>query len=170
MLGVYGANTGFWYLYTVNETTKQADGEFCCEGNTADTRLRLGTINRKFMDNMKYIGESDFHGDYYEGRSKRYVLAMHWTQFEVRDSPALPINVWYETDLEGRPLRFGELGQANEVDGYLHDYDYPLIYEEFDPASYDDVPDKDDFNIPQMCLTTENTCHLARKNRQNGNT
>lgn len=155
--------TGSWFLYT-------ADKQFCCVSNTDVVDKHLGIINRKFVDRMKYVGEADFNGDYYNGRCKRYLMALTW---RGQDGPTLPINVWYETDLDGKPLRFGEVGRDNYWDGHLHDYDYPLIYEEFDPESFADhnltVFPSYEFDMPQSCNETKHTCQLNRKNRENGN-
>merc|ERR1712007_245844 len=41
--------------------------------------------------------------------------------------PSLPVNVFYETDLQDRPVRFGEYGQTLLVDGYLHDMDLKCV-------------------------------------------
>jgi len=173
MLNKFGRN-GQWYLYTADKQTKSADERFCCESTWINFNgLHLGTINRKFIDNLIYVGEADFSGDYYEGRSKRYVLAMDFAGLECPecgDEPTLPINIFYETTLEGRPLRFGEWGQSLEVDGYLHDTDLPLMYEEMDPSSWDDVSmqtfTSNVFKVPNVCLTDYHGCKPGRANRE----
>jgi len=165
---------GQWYVYTADPDTKATDEKFCCDSTWRNFNgLHLGTINRKFVDDMIYIGEADFSGDYYKGRSKRYILAMDFTNMtcpECGDEPTLPINVFYETDLEGKPLRFGEWGQDLELNGNLHDTDLPLMYEEMDPASFDDPSmqafSSDVFAVPKICSTELHGCNPGRFNRE----
>jgi len=168
------SSTGQWFVYTADPNTTATDGEFCCESTWNNLNgLNLGTINRKFMDDLIYIGEANFSGDYYTGISKRYIMSMDMTNLkcpECGDEPTLPINVFYETDLEGRPLRFGEWGQELVLDGYLHDTDLPLMYEEMDPSSWDD-PDmqnfsNDVFDVPLVCSTDHHSCNPGRINRE----
>lgn len=171
-LNTYGVN-GSWYLFTVNENTQGPDEAFCCEATLENNLdLHLGTINRKFVDEMKYIGEYDFAGDFYVGQAKRYVLAMaHPEDYcpGCAQEPTLPINVWYETDMYDRPLRFGELGQELQLDGYLHDLDLPLVYEEFNVTSFLDPEmrffSKSVFDVPRVCTETVFGCHPGRVNR-----
>merc|ERR1712063_189826 len=122
---------------------------------------------------MIYVGEADYIGDYYRGRSKRYIMAMNFTHQgcpECGDEPTLPINVFYETDMEGRPLRFGEWGRYNTLELPLQDEDLPLIYEEMDPESFADksmqkFPDSV-FDVPSVCVTEAHGCHPGRANRE----
>jgi len=173
MLNKFSAN-GQWYVYTADKDTKATDGNFCCESTWKNKNgLNLGTINRKFMDNMIYVGESTFSGDYYSGRSKRYIMAMDFGSIECPecgDEPVLPINVFYETDLDGRPLRFGEWGQDLVLDGYLHDTDLPLMYEEMDPTSWSDRSFQEFsdsvFDVPDVCTSTYHGCRPGRDNRE----
>jgi len=122
----------------------------------------------------KFTGEVDFHGRYYDGRARRYVMSMNTTGAEMcpicKAEPTLPLDIWYETDMEGRPLRFGELGQNLAINGYLHDTDFPLMYEEFYPGSFiepsmqafsDSV-----FDVPEICKTSSHTCKPGRMNRE----
>merc|ERR1712211_86605 len=75
-LNTFGPN-GTWYLYTVDPKTRDPDNTFCCDATWVNKNgMRLGTINRKFIDEMKYAGEVDFHGRYYDGRARRYVMSM----------------------------------------------------------------------------------------------
>lgn len=78
--------------------------------------------------------------------------------------------MFYETDLEGRPLRFGEWGQHLVVNGYLHDTDLPLMYEEMDPTSWDDrsmqIFSNDVFDVPKTCKTNLHACNPGRFNRE----
>merc|ERR1719240_424856 len=172
-LNTYGV-TGRWYLYTADPDTRDTDEVFCCESTFTGHQgeYGLGTINRKFMDNMKYFGEEDYHGHYYDGRAKLYILSMIFRNSTnvcpwCEEMPQLPIDVWYETDMKGRPLRFGELGQGIELDGYLHDTDLPLIYEEMDPTTYDS-PNFDDvmFKVPDICSVNLHSCGPGRNNRE----
>jgi len=173
MLNKFGAY-GQWYLYTADKETKGADERFCCESTWENQNgLHLGTINRKFIDELIYVGEANFTGDYYEGRSKRYVMSMDFSGLECPecgDEPTLPINIFYETDLEGKPLRFGEWGQDLELNGNLHDTDLPLMYEEMDPASFDDPSmqafSSDVFAVPKICSTELHGCNPGRFNRE----
>merc|ERR1719502_1578032 len=173
MLNDFSSN-GKWYLYTADSQTMLSDDKFCCESTwNQDDGMNLGTINRKFVDEMIFLNEADFHGDYYDGRSKQYVMSMKWdtTQTpESADEPQLAINVFYETDMKGRPLRFGEWGQDMKFNGVLLDTDFPLIYEEFDPESFADstVQNFSDsvFDVPSVCLTGSHTCHPGRIRRE----
>jgi len=170
------SSSGRWYVYTADPTSKATDSNFCCESTWYNHNgLNLGTINRKFIDEMIYVDTSNFTGDYYQGLSKRYILAMDYTVLhggppESGDEPVLYINVFYETDLEGRPLRFGEWGQDLVFDGYLHDTDLPLMYEEFDPTSWTDQSlqdfSDDVFDLPAVCNTTTHGCGPGRINRE----
>jgi len=174
MLNVFGPN-GKWYLYTADSETMTSDEEFCCESTwNNENGMNLGTVNRKFVDEMIFMGVDDFQGDYYKGLSKQYVLAIKRNYShcpECSDEPELSINVFYETDMEGRPLRFGEWGQSLPLNGYLHDTDFPLMYEEFDPESFTDrtMQNFSDsvFNIPSVCFTDLHGCHPGRTNREN---
>jgi len=166
---------GLWYVYTADPETKKSDENFCCESTWKNLNgLNLGTINRKFIDNLIYVGTADFTGDYYQGTSKRYIMAMDISTAtacpECGDEPVLPINVFYETDMQDRPLRFGEWGQDLVLDGYLHDTDLPLMYEEMDPSSWDDtgmqVFSDEVFNIPTTCFTNYHGCRPGRINRE----
>merc|ERR1712137_904134 len=76
MLGDYGEG-GKWYLYTADAATMASDQNFCCESTWNNKNgMNLGTVNRKFIDEMIYLGDADFHGDYFDGRSRRYIMAM----------------------------------------------------------------------------------------------
>jgi len=173
MLGKF-SHTGEWYMYTADSETKSTDENFCCQSTwIQNDGMQLGTINRKFMDDMIYIGEADYTGDYYTGRSKRYIMAMDFRGAacpECEAEPILPINVFYETDLQGRPLRFGEWGQELVFDGYLRDTDLPMMYEEMDPTSWDDEGmqrfSNSVFDIPQVCHTDLHGCRPGRVNRE----
>jgi len=174
-LNTYG-ETGKWYLFSADSKNRSADDRFCCDASFTGHQgaFGLGTINRKFMENMKYFGEEDFRGRYYTGRAKLYILSMIFRNSTdicpwCEEMPQLPIDVWYETTLEGKPLRIGELGQDIAVDGYLHDTDLPLIYEEMDlntlesPDAFDDSV----FQIPNVCSTNLHSCAPGRDNREN---
>lgn len=171
-LNAFGPD-GAWYQFTANQSTMDSDGEFCCESTLQNNQgLSLGTINRKFMENMKYIGNTAYNGDYYQGPAKMYVSSLNHPEDYCpgcMSQPTLPLNVWYETDLEGKPLRFGELGQELELDGILHDMDLPLVYEEMDPLSFTDQSmrffDASVFDIPEICKQTTYGCHPGRVNR-----
>jgi len=171
-LNTYGLN-GMWYLATADAKTRAPDDKFCCNATcTGPPTLGLGTINRKFVENMKFFGEQDYNGRYFSGRSKLYILSMIYGNNtlcpECQFAPALPIDVWYETTLDGRPLRFGELGQDIKVDGYLRDTDLPLIYEEMDITTLDSDPiDESVFKIPITCFTNGHTCSPGRDTREN---
>merc|ERR1712007_86008 len=163
MLNGFGPD-GQWYLYTADSQTMASDDKFCCVSTWEnDNGKNLGTINRKFVDEMIFVDEDDYQGDYYEGRSKRYVMSMlrDAADPESGDEPQLAINVFYETDMKGRPSRFGE---------YLHDTDFPLIYEEFDPESFADrtMQDFSDsvFDVPSVCTTDPHGCHPGRFRRE----
>jgi len=166
---------GKWFLFTVDPSTKKTDGRFCCDATCSgrNGQYGLGTINRKFMDNMKYVGEENFHGLFYEGKAKLYIMSMIFRTKtdicpECDEMPQLPIDVWLETDPVGRPLRFGELGQDIELNGYLHDTDLPLIYEEMNPNSFNlsyVLPDSV-FEVPKVCLTNTHSCAPGRDNRE----
>lgn len=72
--------------------------------------------------------------------------------------------------MEGRPVRFGEYGQDLVLDGYLHDLDLPLMYEEMDPSSFTD-PDMQNFpdyifDVPKICKTNSHACNPGRFNRE----
>jgi len=164
---------GVWYLATADANTRAPDEKFCCNSRFDGVQpVGLGTINRKFVENMKYFGEQEFNGRYYSGPSKLYILSMTWGNNticpECQYMPELPIDVWYETTLDGKPLRFGELGQDIKLDGYLHDTDLPLIYEEMDITTLESDPIDDSvFKIPTKCSTTVHTCYPGRDNREN---
>lgn len=172
MFDAFGVN-GTWYLYTADNETMASDGQFCCDSTWQNKNgLHLGTINRKFMDEMIFLETGDFEGEYYNGSSKKYILAMSLPGKgcpECFDEPVLPINVFYETDLKGRPLRFGEWGQNLSLHGYLRDIDLPLLYEEFDPESFanDGMQQFNDsvFDLPRQCLTDLFGCHPGRQSR-----
>jgi len=174
MLDAFGPN-GTWYLYTADPVTKATDERFCCDSTWLNFNgLHLGTINRKFVEELVYVGEADFVGDYYSGRSRRYMMAMDFENARCPEcgyEPVLPINVFYETDLQGRPLRFGEWGQNLDFDGYLHDTDLPLLYEEMDPESFTNgsMQNFSDlvFDVPSICLTDLHSCHPGRLSREN---
>jgi len=172
MFNRFGVN-GTWYLYTANETTKASDDYFCCESSCGSVKdYQLGTINRKFMDWMKYVGEVDHVGDYYKGKAKRYVMAM---RVGVQGcpgcsvEPSLPLDVWYETDLNGLPLRFGELGTDILLNGRVHDLDLPLVYEDIDPSSFTDPQmqrfSNSVFDVPKICTSNPHGCHPGRGNQ-----
>jgi hypothetical protein len=172
MLNGFGPD-GKWYLYTADSQTMASDEKFCCESTwNNDNGKNLGTINRKFVDEMVFVDEADYEGDYYKGRSKRYVMSMlrDADRPESGDEPQLAINVFYETDMEGRPLRFGEWGQNQTFNEYLHDYDFPLIYEEFDPESFADrtkqVFSDSVFDLPTVCMSDLHGCHPGRHRRE----
>merc|ERR1712137_453559 len=170
-LNTFGPN-GQWYLATADAKTRAPDEKFCCNSRFDGVQIvGLGTINRNFK-NMKYFGEEDFNGRYYTGRSKLYIMSMAYGKNdlcpECQYMPELPIDVWYETTLDGKPLRFGELGQDIKLDGYLHDTDLPLIYEEMDITTLESDPIDDSvFKIPTKCSTTVHTCYPGRDNREN---
>lgn len=172
MLNEFGVN-GTWYLYTADPETMHPDEQFCCESTWQNYNgLHLGTINRRFMDEMIYLDEGAFQGEYYVGPTKRYVLALQMMKDgcpECFDEPVLPINIFYETDLVGRPVRFGEWGQELELSGYLRDTDLPLLYEEFDPESFANrsMQEFNDsiFDLPRVCSTNAFGCHPGRQNR-----
>lgn len=166
--------SGKFYLYTVddNDPLKRADNTFCCESSFGLNRgITLGTINRRFTDYLKYIGNYTFAGDFYRGPAKRFVATL---SAGPNNDPWLPLNVWYETTMDGRPLRFGEVGRSlyTTMDGYLHDSDLPLIYEEFDPTYFDN-PESMKFDdavldLPQACRTRLFSCLPKRENRHTG--
>lgn len=188
-LNKYGLD-GAWYIYTADAMTKASDQAFCCNSSWHNLDgTQLGTINRKFMDNMKYLGEVNISGDYYQGVGKRYIMSLKFPSVPpppVNKSsglplgghpedtvtcpecgePSLPVNVFYETDLQDRPVRFGEYGQTLVVDGYLHDTDLPLMYEEMDPNSFTDDFPSSVFDIPEICKTTLHGCNPGRANRE----
>lgn len=148
-------HAGKWFLFTANSSTRSSNGQFCCDAtfNHKPTGEALGTINRKFVDNMKYVGEKDFHGNYYDGVAKQYVMAMD-DAASFENEPKLPLVVWYETDMQGKPLRFAEIGSASTFveDLKLMTSDYPYIYEELDPSSFDTEVFSDAvFHIPDVC-------------------
>jgi len=173
MLNGFGPN-GTWYLYTADSQTMNSDDKFCCVSTWEQWNGKnLGTINRKFVDEMVFVGEAEYQGDYYVGRSKRYVMSMLTDAEhapESADEPQLAINVFYETDMEGRPLRFGEWGQNQTFNEYLHDDDFPLIYEEFDPESFADRSmqkfSDSVFTVPSVCMTDPHGCHPGRFHRE----
>lgn len=168
-LGIWQTNIyttehrGHYYLFEANESTKGSKGGFCCDSSFAGTSQSLGTINRKFVDNMIYVGDVEFNGHFHNGRAKQYVMAMNDTFVEQdkltpnmdKFAPALPLQVWYETDMEGKPLRFSEIGSDKR---FLEDFklvssDFPYIYEEFDPTSFStETISEDTFSIPEECL------------------
>jgi len=174
MLNGFGPN-GKWFLYTADSETMASDEEFCCESSWNNQNgMSLGTVNRKFVDEMILVGQSDFQGDYYQGTSNQYVLVIERNYSycpECGDEPELAINVFYETDMMGRPLRFGEWGQNLPLSGYLHDVDFPLMYEEFDPESFTDRTmqnfSNSVFDVPSVCLTNPHGCHPGRTMREN---
>lgn len=148
---------GKWYLFEANAPS--TGSRFCCETSFAIPfpHQALGTLNRKFVDDMKYVGNVSFHGNYYDGIAKQYVLAMEAPSNppELDVEPRLPIEVWYETDLEDRPLRFAEIGSDRRYleDKNLLSSDLPLIYEEMDPTSFSSEPISDDvFQLPEECM------------------
>merc|ERR1712137_616586 len=100
-------------------------------------------------------GDVDFHGHFYDGVAKRYVMAMaNPPSPESGDEPKLPLQIWYETDMEGKPLRFAEIGRDLRFlsDNGLQSSDFPLLYEEFDPTSFSSDPfPEDKFDIPEVC-------------------
>lgn len=169
-LGSFDKNAT-WYLYTADPNTKEADGKFCCEataqGSSGD---RLGALNHKFMDHMKYIGVVDHESPFYRGKAKRYVNKMSTPRTflcpSCVDEPTLPLDVWYETDMDDRPLRFGELGTDLVIDGHLHDEDLPLVYEDFDPSSFLDTAEQHFpdtvFKVPDVC-ESHFGCHVGRE-------
>jgi len=172
MLNGFGPE-GKWYLFTADPQTMASDDTFCCDSTWQQNNgNNLGTINRKFVDEMIFLDEADYQGDYYEGRSKRYVMSMSAPTVppETVAQPQLAINVFYETDMKGRPLRFGEWGQNQTVFEYLHDSDFPLIYEEFDPESFADTTthkfSDSVFTVPSVCTTDPHGCHPGRFNRE----
>merc|ERR1712007_12525 len=173
MLNDFGPN-GKWFLYTADSETMASDEEFCCESTWNNKNgMNLGTVNRKFVDEMILVGKGDFQGDYYQGPSKQYVLVIDRNYSfcpECHDEPELSINVFYETDMMGRPLRFGEWGRHLSFDGYLHDTDFPLMYEEFDPESFTDrtMQNFSDsvFDVPSVCITGPHGCHPGRTLRE----
>jgi len=152
-----------------------SDEEFCCESTWNNQNgMNLGTVNRKFMDEMIPVGQGNFQGDYYQGPSKQYVMVIDRNYAfcpECHDEPELAVNVFYETDMMGRPLRFGEWGQNLALNGYLHDYDFPLMYEEMDPESFTDrtMQNFSDsvFDVPSVCITGPHGCHPGRTLREN---
>lgn len=162
-LGIYGTELhptephGHFYLFQADASNRSSNGHFCCDATfTQLSGQSLGTINHNFMDNMKYVGNADFHGHYHDGVSKQYVMAMEEPKFEAAEGdPILPLEVWYETDLEGKPLRFAEIGsdQRQLQDNILLYTDLPLIYEEFDPTSFSyEENSEDEFKLPEECL------------------
>jgi len=154
-LGTYEkANAAKWLLFTADSLTRSSDGVFCCLSTLKAGSHGLGTINRKFVDNMKYLGNIDFHGYFYDGPAKQYAMVMNDPRTGgVAGGPKLPLEVWYETDMQGKPLRFAEVGRDKR---YLDDYvlkssDLPYLYEEMDPSSFsEDIPDNV-FDIPEVC-------------------
>merc|ERR550532_235462 len=147
---------GNWLLFTANASTRNSDGAFCCSAKLSAAQGKtLGTINRKFMDNMKYVGNIDFHGRFYEGPAKRYIFAMDTPggKSDDQSGPSLPLEVWYETDLHDKPVRFAEIGRNST---YLNDHDLkssdlPLLYEEIDPTSISEDFSDTVFEIPEVC-------------------
>eukprot|EP00811_Abedinium_folium_P011959 NODE_21079_length_770_cov_1.923795.p2 GENE.NODE_21079_length_770_cov_1.923795~~NODE_21079_length_770_cov_1.923795.p2 ORF type:complete len:234 (-),score=79.80 NODE_21079_length_770_cov_1.923795:67-768(-) len=98
-------------------------------------------------------GEYDFEGDYYKGRSKRYQQRL--------DGGALKLDVWYETDLQGRPLRFAEVA-SDEAEkalykqgAYLTSDMLPLLYTDYDNDHWYKGAEAvwgANFELPPVCL------------------
>jgi len=166
-LGVFQTNTapdeptGKWYLFTADSSNRSSDGAFCCKSTmSSGPNTYLGTLNRKFMDDMKYLGSVDFHGDYYDGPAKQYAMAMDSADSHIRrgtlDGVSLPLKVWYETDMQGKPLRFGEIGRNTKIvsdENPIRSVDLPLIWEEMDPSSFGETFSDAVFEIPEVCKT-----------------
>jgi len=148
------AHAGKWLLFTADSLTKSSDGVFCCS-STLETQghRNLGTINRKFVDNMKYLGNVDFHGYFYDGPAKQYALVMADPQETPVGGAKLPLEVWYETDMQDKPLRFAEIGKDKRfLDDYvLQSSDLPFLYEEMDPLSFSENFSDSVFDIPEVC-------------------
>lgn len=104
---------------------------------------------------MKYFGTVDFHGHYYNGPAKQYVMAMENTTVtpESNSQPKLPLEVWYETDMEDKPLLFAEIGRNKRFlqDNVLLSKDFPFLYEEMDPTSFSETFSDSVFDLPEMC-------------------
>jgi hypothetical protein len=148
---------GSWFIYEANAPTTRS--RFCCKFTQTATLVNqnLGTLNRRFVDNMKYVGNVSYHGRHYDGIAKQYVLAMEGPVYgpQYESEPKLPLTVWYETDLDDRPLRFAEIGSGSTFpeDLNLVSRDYPLIWEEFDHSSFDSELSDDLFQPPEECLS-----------------
>lgn len=146
-----------WVVYTVDPQTKESDGKFCCDMQVGTKSPTLQSLNRKFVDNMKYYGEVDFHGHYYEGRAKQYIMSLY--------EAVLPLNVFYETTLDGIPLRIGEVDPNYIDDGILSEGEPPFVFEEMDPNSVlrsEPFPDST-FDVPEVCEGTPNFCGFLKK-------
>jgi len=145
---------GKWLLFTANSSTKSSDGVFCCSATLgAQFGSNLGTINRKFTDNMKYVGKVDHHGYFYDGPAKQYALVMDVPPGRTFEGPTLPLEVWYETDMQDKPLRFAEIGRNSTFfnDYVLRSSYLPYIYEEMDPTSFRENFSDSVFEIPEIC-------------------
>lgn len=155
-----GSN-GTTYVHTTDTHTKALDEQFCCKSTSPfEDLLILGLRDHNFMDKMIYAGEFDFHGNYHDGHSKRYIAAVNWRT--CSKCGAEPKNVFYETSLDGKPLRLGEFGQNFVLDGRVQEIDLPVVYEEFDPKSFEEssvqsFPDAF-FDLPKVCETTLHDC------------
>eukprot|EP00812_Abedinium_dasypus_P000503 NODE_1059_length_1255_cov_239.700000.p1 GENE.NODE_1059_length_1255_cov_239.700000~~NODE_1059_length_1255_cov_239.700000.p1 ORF type:complete len:375 (-),score=107.62 NODE_1059_length_1255_cov_239.700000:113-1237(-) len=142
--------SGKWWIYSVDTTTKKSDGKFCCD-DTFGSEAPLGALNPQFMDDMWYYGVVDFTGDFYTGRAHRY-------QSKVLEPPSPELDVWYETDLQGRPLRFGEVGSSDaehapyKEGGYLTSENLPLLYTDYDSWEYGEAVADLETDVPEACL------------------
>jgi len=126
------------------------------------------------MDSMKYVGNIDFKGSFYEGPAKQYVLAMDVPggKYGQMAGPLLPLKVWYETDLHDKPLRFAEVGRNSTFfnDHDLKSRDLPYLYEEIDPTSISEDFSDTVFEIPEICKVENLTrCVPGPQNRRGVN-
>jgi len=156
------------YMYTASE-------DFCCvSGPSATTNLGkqrsfsvraggpggntelLTSPQGDFMDLMTLNKNYKTHkGTFYEGTVNKYSMQL--------GSGEPVTNFWYVTTPEGLPVEQGE-GGSGEICEYGTNCETGFgggiyLYHEYNTSSFKSVTlDDDVFKIPDICLTTTNSC------------
>eukprot|EP00811_Abedinium_folium_P036196 NODE_8928_length_1459_cov_4.497748.p1 GENE.NODE_8928_length_1459_cov_4.497748~~NODE_8928_length_1459_cov_4.497748.p1 ORF type:complete len:248 (+),score=58.27 NODE_8928_length_1459_cov_4.497748:694-1437(+) len=119
-------------------------------------------MNSKFIDELAYTEEADFVGDYHTGRTKRYQRGA---------VSGATLWIWYDTDLNGVPLRFAEVDSTiNKLSlfeppyGYLTGTNFPFLWSDYDPESWkigDAAVEGVNFAVPDICAADQRSAYCG---------